>query len=202
MATLFSDAFATLSGTNWTQEQGTWSATSNQLRVTAVNAYREIRTTTSAHAAVANCKASITRRTSSASFDAGVIVRQSGSGATTSGYYLDAYSGNTVELFRRVAGVDTSLGSRTTTLANGDVYTLEVSGTGATVTLKAYKNGVQLGADFTDTNAARIVAAGQAGVIAWANIIHDFDDFLLEDLAGGGGGGGKPFLYQRRRRAA
>jgi hypothetical protein len=101
-------------------------------------------------------------------------VRGSENGATTSGYYLDGYNSNTVELFRRVAGSVTSLGTRTRTHADRDIYTLEVSGSGATVTLKAYKNGVQLGANFSDTNAARITATGQAGVIAWANIIHDF----------------------------
>jgi hypothetical protein len=96
-------------------------------------------------------------------------------------YYLDVYNTNTIEVYRRVSGVDTIVDSRTQSHAANDTYTLEASGTGATVTLKIYRNGVQVGADISDGDPARITSAAQTGVIAW--VAQSFDDFLAEDLA-------------------
>lgn len=182
MATLFSDNFdransETVDATNWTETSGAWSISSNQLAVTP-GGFGSCITTAAAHAAVADCKASIKRITGSG-FDGGPCVR-SNSGGTTM-YYLDVYSTNTLEIYRRVGGSDTLVDGRTQTHGANDVYTLEVSGVGATVTLKIFRNGVQVGGDISDGDAARITTAGQAGVIAWD--VGNFDDFLAEDLA-------------------
>jgi hypothetical protein len=185
VATLFSDNFnranSSSLGSNWTENEpgGSWAITSNQL-VRSGGGFTSAITTTGAHAAVADCKASITRVSSG--WDGGPCVRATSTGATM--YYLDVYSTNTLELYRRVSSSDTLVASRTQTHASGDTYRLEVSGTGATVTLKIFRNGVQVGADISDANAARITAAGQTGLICWD--VGTADDFLAEDLGGGG----------------
>jgi hypothetical protein len=188
LATLFSDNFnransATVDATNWTEfESGgsTWSISGNQLAAAGGGPFVCVLTTTTAHAAIADCKASI-KRITGAGFDGGPAVRAANQNSM---YYLDFYSSDTVEVYRVDSGTHNLVGSRTQTHGANDVFTLQVSGTGATVTLKAIRNGVQLGADILDANAARITTAGQTGVIAWA--AESFDDFLAEDLAGGG----------------
>lgn len=184
MANLFSDNFnradnSVVDATNWTENEpaGTWAISSNQL-ARAGGGFTSIVATTTAHAAIADCKASIKRITGSG-FDGGPCVRSTSDGNTM--YYLDVYGSDTLEVYRRVSGTDTLVAGRTQTHGASDVYRLEVSGTGATVTLKIFRNGVQVGADISDSNAARITAAGQMGVIAWN--AENFDDFLAEDLA-------------------
>jgi hypothetical protein len=189
LATLFSDNFnransATVDATNWTEnESGSnlWSISSNELVRVDSGPSVTVITTTSAHAAVADCKASH-KRTNGSGFDGGPCVRATSNGQNF--YYLDFYLTDTIEIYRRVSNSDTLLATRTQTHGVNDIYKLEVSGTGATVTLKAYRNGVQLGADISDSDASRITSAGQTGLISWTP--SNFDDFLAEDLAGGG----------------
>lgn len=192
MATLFADSFTRADGNldddaTWASSgSNSWSITTNRASNNTGGVGSRVLTTTSAHAAVADCKVSVTRRLG-ASFDGGVTARDDGAvfGSMT-GYFLNVYGSNNVEVYRRNAGSETLVGSRNSTHAVDDVYALEVSGTGATVTLKVFKNGAQLGADLTDTSGSRITAAGRCGMISF----HSgdlFDDFLVEDLAGGGG---------------
>lgn len=86
------------------------------------------------------------------------------SGVTFYQFYADS---STWYVGRNNGGVWTSLGSGSRTNAVGDVLRLEVSGTGATVTLRIYINGTQLGSDILDTAAGRITAAGAVGVVAY-----------------------------------
>jgi hypothetical protein len=210
MATLFSDNFnraneqLTVSA-NWQLGENASASeatvTSNRLRIAEATAGpTSVRTTTTAHAAVADCKTTITRITGSG-YDGGPTVRAT---ASNTFYYLDAYGTNNIEVYRRVSGADTLVGTRNQTHAANDTFTLEVSGTGATVTLKVYRNGVQVSTDLSDTSGARITGAGQCGVMSWVTGNQDYDDFLVEDLAGGGGGGGQPprSLHQFRLRSA
>lgn len=95
--------------------------------------------------------------------------------AGTSG--LDAYelvltkdaATDTISLSRVINETPTSLDTRSQEVSAGDWLGLVVTGTGATVTLQIWystdgTNWSQLGADISDTNAARIVAAGRIGL--------------------------------------
>jgi hypothetical protein len=195
MTVIFSDDFsaATFGSTNWSDESGTWATVTGEVRCSQA-AQRQLKTTTTAHAAIADCRVTA-RRASGASFDAGLVVRSSitGSNPTTgNGYILNVFGTQDLELIRRVAGVNTTIDTRTQAHADGDTFGLEVTGTGATVTLKIYINGVQVGADVSDSNAARITAAGQTAL--WSFAANSFmDDFSVDDLSAGG-----TTIYTRR----
>lgn len=186
MPSLFSDDFAAgLSGTNWqnavSSASRTFSASGGAVTPNGIAGdYTHLRTTTSAHAAVADAKVTC-RRVSSSPWDGGPSVRGSGGSAATANdtcYYFDpAAGGGTADVYRRVAGTDSSLGSVAISGAANDTYAIEVSGSGATVTVNVYQNGSLLGT-FGDTNAARITAAGQCGMVAWA--LGTYDDFSVE----------------------
>lgn len=188
MATLFSDNFnradSTSLGTSWSELAGDWQVQTNQLLISSGAGFRVCATTTTAHAAVANCKVTATRA-AGASWDAGPCVRLSGTSGSETCYYLDVSGTQDLVVYRRIAGTDTSVGALVQAHSNGDIYALQVSGTGATVTLKVFRNGTQVGSDLSDTSGSRITAAGQTGVVTWSGAA--FDDFLVEDVAVGGG---------------
>lgn len=184
MTTLFSDAFTrsgTTVGATWTETpSANWSTNGTQLECDALS-FATCITTTLAHAAAADCKASVVRRNSS--WDAGIAIRSDA--AANNCYFLNTYGSNGVTVWRRVGGANTAVAARDTAHANGDKFTFEASGSGATVTLKVYKNDAQVGADVTDTSGSRITAAGQTGVIYFQTGQNAlYDDFLVEDLAG------------------
>lgn len=183
MTVLFSDNFsAALSGTNWSDEAGVWSTGSGVLGC-STNNFRVLNTTTTAHPATADVRVSAKR--SSATFDGCVLARSNVSGATSSVgncYFLNWFDSNTLQFFRRIAGVNNQVGTDVTaTHANGDTIGLQVTGTGATVTLTAYVNGVQVGT-VGDTAGTRIVVAGQTGIVGF-NLNSRYDDFSVDDLA-------------------
>jgi hypothetical protein len=70
----------------------------------------------------------------------------------------------------------TKVGEANTTVTSSDVVRLEATGTGATVTLKTYKNGSAI-ATLTDTSASRLTS-GAAGV-------YSVGATILEDWGGG-----------------
>mgnify|MGYP001591711135 CR=1 FL=1 len=76
--------------------------------------------------------------------------------------YVPASHTATYELYRFNAGTPSLLATSTTTFDDDDTLRLEVSGTGATVTLVCKRNGTQF-ASFNDTDASRITAAGRLG---------------------------------------
>lgn len=185
MAVLYTTNFSSDDlATNWTVVTGTWAVTGGVLRVSAGGTPRIIRTDSTAYAAVADMRVDV-KYAAGTSFDGGPTVRHQSAADTC--YYVEA-SATGIDVFRRVAGVDSAtLGSRSGA-ALGDTIGLEVTGVGATVTLKVFKNGVQQGADILDTNAARIVAAGWGGILEWSSTgDQDFDDFSVDDLVSGGG---------------
>lgn len=96
----------------------------------------------------------------------GIGVRMSGSGATFCGYGFYVMYG-TQRLFKVVNGVKTNLGSTgTETIADSDVWRLEISGT----TLTAYKNGSVYTAVGTNGQATVTdFASGKAGFIGYGN---------------------------------
>jgi hypothetical protein len=138
-----------------------------------------IETTTNAHAAIADCR--VTVRLVSTSCYAGPIVRWNQS--TFDGYMAVLNVTGTITVYRIIGGTPTSLGTRSVTRVTGETVGLEVSGTGATVTLKVFHNGAQQGADISDTDAARITAAGRTGVDIVAIANGEVDDFEVDDLS-------------------
>ncbi len=110
----------------------------------------------------------------------GVIVREITNGASHNCYILDVTSDSTYDVIRNVAGTWTKLvDGGAIGDATGLIVRLEVSGVGATVTLRVYLAGVQVGTDISDTNAARLVAAGAPGIYSYGN------HMILDDWAGG-----------------
>jgi hypothetical protein len=197
MSTLFSDNFnrvdsGTIDATNWVEiAAGNWDLVSNAVVSASTGT---LVATTSAHAAVADCKATVTV-TSTTTLDGGPAVRATTDGQ--GGYFLDVIkSASTLSVWRRVANVDTQVGADITgiTIANNDTFTLEASGTGATVTLKVYQNGVQKGSNFSDASGSRITAAGQSAIFDFGGATYD--DFLLEDLAAAAANPGQPWQNQ------
>lgn len=99
-------------------------------------------------------------------------------------YYVSRYDSSSEVVLRA--------GTATTTAA-GDVFKMEISGTGATVTIKVYRAAaaspttfVQLGADISDSDANRKTAAGFGGIISYsANAASRLTAFTLENLGGG-----------------
>lgn len=100
-------------------------------------------------------------------------------------YYVSRYDSSSEVVLRA--------GTATTTAA-GDVFKMEISGTGATVTIKVYRAAaaspttfVQLGADITDSTGNRKTAAGFGGIISYsANAASRLTAFTLENLGGAG----------------
>lgn len=91
----------------------------------------------------------------------GIGCRYDTGGANT-GYRL-VFSRSGYELMRVVAGAATSLSSGAgTVVANGDTVSIECLGTGATVTIRMYKNDIQFGGDISDSNAARLLSGAAA----------------------------------------
>jgi hypothetical protein len=187
MAIIFSDDWSSgsINATNWLDASGTWAVVAGEVRCSQA-AQRHLKTTTSAHAAIADVLVTV-RRASGVNFDAGPVARSSITGSSPtvgSCYLLDAFGTNTIELYRRVTNVNTILGSAiTASHADGDLLGLRVTGTGAAVLVEALVNGVVVGS-FSDTDAARITAAGQTG--HWSFVASSFmDDFSVDDLSGG-----------------
>lgn len=193
MATLFSEPWTradnTALGANWTEVAGDYAILSNALRDVTQNNASVARTTTSAHAAVADVAVSTTQIATSsdggpaARLNAGTPANGGGTNASQN-YSVDCYS-TLSEIYRFDPAVGNVL-LRTTTVSKvaNAVLRIEVTGSGATVTVKQFYNGVQQGADVSDGAATRITAAGQTGLLTWSTAAGaSWDDFLVEDFA-------------------
>ena len=181
MATLFSDNFNRANsdnlGANWTEVEGPWEILANRLRDGLSNGDDNVRTTTTAHAAVADVKVSVLLV--SANDKNGPCARYS---TTADTHYL-GFNGdpNSVDLYKKVSGTYTLLQAYTPTTSANATVRLECQGT----TQRLFYNGVELTPNGTDTD---ITAAGQTGLLC-QNINVNHDDFLVEDFAAAGGGG-------------
>ena len=143
----------------------------------------------------AQCK--LTTLTAS-KYNGGPIVRGLTSAQTMYCFYsTQDGSAATAEAFAVSAGSWTSLGTRTANFANGDIAYLEVQGSG-TNTLKMKKNGVQVGADFTDSS----IPSGNAGVLGGFDVPNTvIDDFEGGDFSGGGSIQPPRTMHQARLRS-
>jgi hypothetical protein len=125
----------------------------------------------------------------------GVFGRYTGSGATASYYDLNICHDSTVRVRRNNAGTFTTLTPASGSFGGadaGDYYVMEISGTGATVTItvNAYTSvgALRSGSPvtYTDTSGSRLTAAGSAGVNALGfSSNFTLDDFYAGDLADG-----------------
>jgi hypothetical protein len=186
MTTLFADDFnradnATVDATNWTENGGSdWSIVSNRVR--AANSAIFLITTTSAHAAVADCYVEVEIRDNTG-LDGGPMSRALSNG--TQGYFADIIAAsNLMNFWRRVAGSDTQVGADITglTFAIGDKIGLLTQTVGATVELSLYQNSVFKG-KVVDSTGARLLSAGQTGIAHFLPAPCDYDNFLVTDLA-------------------
>lgn len=130
--------------------------------------------------------------TATSSSIAGVIVRGS-TGSGGSYYHLSVYGGGAGAYIGKVinGGTDTvviDFGGAASSV-DGDVFKLEVS----SATLKAFKNGTQIGTDQSDGS----ISTGAAGMIGY---LANGQLKLFEGGAVGGGGGGGATFWNRRRR--
>lgn len=116
-------------------------------------------------------------------------------GANTS-YHVET-NGTNFYLSKCVAGAQTTMvGPVTQAFAAGDRIRLEVTGVGATVTLKVFRalaasptTFTQVGTDYTDTAGNRIVTAGQGGIFKYGDEgTARITSFEAGNLGGGGGG--------------
>jgi hypothetical protein len=179
---LFTDNFVAALDTNYTfNAGGVWSVpsggTAGFCRNAAVGGFLWLATAIAQHAAVADVRVTVTRV--AGTDEAGVLVRFSGTGGAETCYLLDSYDVNTHDLYRCNAGSLTLLASFTSAFAATNSMSLEAIGTGATVTLNAFINGVQIGT-FADTSGSRITAAGQTAMATFAVGNFDFDGFTVD----------------------
>jgi len=106
----------------------------------------------------------------------GVIVR-AGSGAPNWSYYRIAICKNATicDIGKSTVGTYSNLGTRTGTWVDGDTLRVEATGT-TTVTIKVFQNGVQLGADITDSSSA--LQAGVPGLFYSSSVTScTLDDY-------------------------
>lgn len=104
--------------------------------------------------------------------------------------YVDDIATRTCRLERLINGTRTPLTTDTaTTWTAGDRVSMEVTGTGATVSIKVFKNNVEITAmAYSDTSVDRITAAGRPGVMCFTDGGNNLtgDDWEGGDMTAGG----------------
>ena len=118
-------------------------------------------------------------------FGGGLLVRADAAGQ--SGYLgrlrIDGTGVKYADIYRIVGGTATLVATQTPTLSGGKPCMLEflVSGTGATVTLDLILNGASV-VSYSDTDAARIVVGGRAGMRSSGGFTHK--QFTVQPVTG------------------
>lgn len=116
----------------------------------------------------------------------GVCVR--GDTASKSMYWavVNAAASNNVSVHKFVSGSATLLAQRTQAFSSTDTLKLEITGQDASIVLKVYRNGTQIGADIADSSGSH-VNTGKAG-LAYSSNTGDqptLDNWEGGDLSGG-----------------
>lgn len=108
--------------------------------------------------------------------------------AATGGTYYGVYmEGSTYYLFRMNSGTWTQLATGTESWTDGDPLRLDVSGTGATVSLVMKHNGTQFGSTYNDNSGSRLLS-GSAGICGYGDSSTPrLDNWQGGNLSGGGG---------------
>lgn len=126
----------------------------------------------------------IIKGTISGNANVGISLRSIGS-ATTPRCYIGrwAEAAGFYEFARQDGAGNTVLLSQTAGTApdNGDTLRFSVSGTGATVTLTLYKNGVQV-ATYDDTAANRIVTNGTVGIFLYDPTFTGAGNYRIDNM--------------------
>lgn len=182
--TLFTDAFTraddTNPGANWTEGTGGGDISSNRLRMGNGGATPAlVVTAAAAHADTADVTVKVVM--ASASGDGGPVARCTETDGTPTMYAVDCNAGTvTVHRYNNSA-TGTDIGNVAQTLSANATVELQVSGTGATVTIKVWYN-TSLILNFTDTTGSRLTTAGRPGIHNWTNggtTERDYDDFTV-----------------------
>lgn len=138
----------------------------------------------------------------------GLRIQNAGTGSAT-GYYVEfnRLTGTDSVVVYRVTsgGVFTSIGSVSQEFSAGDRLGAEVTGTGATVSIKIYRYTggawAQLGSTISDTDAARITAAGRIALTIQGNTAR-VDDFGGGTVVPAARPASSRLIFDRSRRLA
>jgi hypothetical protein len=174
MAIVFSDNFnrpdSTNLGANWSELNGDSSIAGNQLQLPSFSSGNPIsaRTTTTAHAALTDCRVTVTQ-VEAGSADGGPVGRFI---VANKMYAVDLYTGRCEAYRHDVSASGTLLGSGVgITQVAGSAISLELSGVGLTVIVKTYYQG-SLMETINDTSANRIRTAGQGRLQLGTGLDH------------------------------
>lgn len=103
-----------------------------------------------------------------------------------------------VSVERMVTGTHTVLSTRTTTWTDGNTLKLEVTGTGASIVLKVYQNGTQLGANIADASGGISTINKPGLTYSSTSVSGSVDDFEAGSVSATGSV--VPLLLSQRRR--
>lgn len=172
----FNRADANDLGANWTDLTGGMRIVSNTARSENAGAYNW--SYWSANSWNADQTSQITYIGSP---DCGPIVRAADAAGGGDGYMLMTHATNGFRIYRRDNGGFTLLQDIGNSVANSDTSKLEITGS----TLKAYKNGAQIGTDQSDGT----YSSGSAGIYNVGDTsVTGVDDWVgTGEVAGGGG---------------
>lgn len=197
---LFNDAFTRANagtlGATWNSDtDSNWDLSGNAAVGQDVGGL--VTTTTSAHAATADVKVTVTQVGSSG--DGGVAARITAASAASRTGYATYVSASGINCYRHNSGVDTLLiaGAAITQVANG-VIAMQIVGSA----LEIWYQGVSKG---TATDGSPLSTAGRTGMVTWSGIGTNstYDDFQVDDMTPAGGGVVIPvFMNQYRQRRA
>jgi hypothetical protein len=166
----------------------TWTGVTNVVGATGGNAMR-ISTSNGRcflDVGTPDCRADAVR--SNGSQEHTLLVRASSPGLFFNAYALYCNGGvNVVRIARFTGGGRTDLQSYAPSLGASNKLGLEVSGTGATVTLKWYLNDALMGT-ITDESGSRLTSGNYVGFNSDFGA-GDWDNLTVDDLISGGGGG-------------
>jgi len=121
--------------------------------------------------------------------DMGVVARWQDS--TT--FYATRFRGNDVLFMRGDGATDPTLlldSVNTATGASSHTYKMSVTGTGATVTLKSYYDGIET-FSYDDTNALRITTKGYTGIFGYG-VNAKYDDWVAGTVSSDGSSSNSP----------
>lgn len=158
-------------GSDWTYPAGTWGIFSN----IGYNAGADNPGVAALEASAADATVGATLTVFNMS--AGLAFRI---GDVNNFWFLRGHSGSGYQLWKRVAGSYTQIGSNVGTPANGDV--LEVTCSGNSITAKVNSSTTH------NTTDSALAANTQHGIMSFTDNMTRFEDFSITDLGGGGGG--------------
>jgi pectate lyase len=175
-ATVFSEDFQDGNSSGWGTSNGSWSVVTDGTYV-----YKQSSTSTTAHAYNGTSSwtnYSVQARAKALSFNGtgryfGIAARYS----STSQYYsLVLINSNTLQIRKRVSGANTTLATKSYTVAIGTWYTLKLVVNGTS--LQGFVNGVQ---ELSATDSS--ISTGRIMVTTY-NASAEFDDIIVDNLGG------------------